>query len=476
MHAMKWKFLYIGTLPACLRLLPCRVYILNLNMQLKIYASKREISASIPNDYDAKGESLSTLLAFHNEETALRGSFLSEYTLSVQIIYPILVGVFAWFLMYSQFGIKSLALIRAEADNPIPVNQQEPHRPKNSNAEHSQQNFRIHMTIICCFCSLAYVLFLDIVAVVHRHSVNKLIFYNPSIQNRIYDSTPLQIEYSIPIVILVQDLIVVSVMILILFVGSAAEIRGWKWFTWYYVLFGPAMCIVIHSYHILIGFIHTPQHATSILIFYGIVVLFYMVTLRTFYYFFSKCCVQIIKDTKKKNKDTKKKDKDTNECANLKECTQNGCCKHVCHQHTCKFLILFAIASVLPLFIAYLAFLFILVPINNAIDDAPSQIVAINQTILIIIGILITFKIFKDKKDSFLDYLVKAEKNRIYAEANNGSKANNEPSETESKAAVSAEKEKWEKKSQNEKREYVADIILEHFKPQKSMDHGSSCD
>ena len=99
-----------------------------------------------------------------------------------------------------------------------------------------------------------------------------------------------------------------------------------------------------------------------------------------------------------------------------------------------------------------IVYFFVLVPINNAVDDAPNRILSINQTILIIIGILITFKIFNSQKSkNFLDYLAKAKTSQL-----NPKKSKNE---TESQDIVT----KWKTKSSEEKREDVAGIILNYY-------------
>ena len=99
-----------------------------------------------------------------------------------------------------------------------------------------------------------------------------------------------------------------------------------------------------------------------------------------------------------------------------------------------------------------LSLFFVLVPINNAVDDALNRVLSINQMILIIIGILITFKIFNSQKSkTFLDYLAKAKTSQL-----NPKKSKNE---NESQDIVT----KWKMKSSEERREDVAGIILNYY-------------
>ena len=492
--------------------------------QLKIYAASQSVTATIPDDYNAKGESLQTLLAFHNGESVIRGDLLSRYTFGFQIIFPFLVAIFAGFLMFSLIGNNTLAQIRLILDdsNNITMFDFKGHTHKAKEAKHSQLNMRIYMTIICSYLFTVYVFILACLAAGSRTMVDEEIFHNPSL-NLIHDSVPLHLEFGISYVLLIEDFIV---LIVITF-GGIVKLFCFEKLSWYFVLLGPAMCIVIHSYHILIGFIHTPHHATSVLVFYGLVIIFFMITLKTFYNAFSylytliytRCGVkqsetQTTSDTTTQSvtrvptTETQIQSENTpgptqtletavevqtdpnetqpstpaeiisvvtpaltrNESISLPSESKSPaedkssyptCCRPGIYipasQHCCKFFILSFIATVLALLLVFLVYLFVLVPINNAIDDAPNRIVTINQTILIIIGILITFKIFDSQKGkSFLDYLAKAKTSQLESNQVQDSSLRKE----KKKEALT----EWKKKSNEGKREDVAGTILNYYK------------
>ena len=390
-----------------------------------------------------------------------RGELLSRYTFGFQIIFPLLVAIFAGFLMFSLIGNKTLAQIRLILDdkNNIKMSDFERHTHKAEEAKHSQLNMRIYMTIICCYLFTVYVFILDCFAAGSRTMVDEEIFHNPSL-NLTHDSVPLHLEFGIPYVFLIEDLIV----LIVISVGGIIKLFCFEKLSWYFVLVGPAMCIVVHSYHILIGFIHTPHHATSVLVFYGLVIIFFMVTLKTFYNAFSYLYLLMYTRCGVKSEDKNISDLtleaqisgDTAEQPSThppvapqnSTSTRNNASKskwkiHIPEsQHCCKFFLLSIIATVLALLLVFLVYLFVLVPINNAVDDAPNRIVTINQTILIIIGILITFKIFNSQKGkSFLDYLAKAKINQL------------EDSDLTT----------WLMKSDEGKREDVAGIIVKYY-------------
>ena len=62
----------------------------------------------------------------------------------------------------------------------------------------------------------------------------------------------------------------------------------------------------------------------------------------------------------------------------------------------------------------YVMVLFILIPINSAIDDAPERLFSINQTVIILIGASVTYNLYKTRtNNSILAKLVNANVNRL---------------------------------------------------------------
>ncbi len=85
-------------------------------------------------------------------------------------------------------------------------------------------------------------------------------------------------------------------------------------------------------------------------------------------------------------------------------------------------------------------------PINNVIDDAPERILSINQTVVILFGAAITYKIYQDRKfETFLDYLVRAVTNK---------------DKIEDRHFKDIKTDTWEKMSRNERRKEVAYVAL----------------
>ena len=257
------------------------------------------------------------------------------------------------------------------------------------------------------------------------HFIQQIFFvpYSPARNGTDYGNEKqlFELEYSVPIVILCYDLVIFIIMVAFIIYNRFGAINK----KWYHVIFAPVACIVVHFYHIIIAFIHTPQHATSILIFYALVVLIFYVTLKAAYHNLFKlyhseiiaaclknhlpsCCLKCSMKVSSevsswecwKHFAAKKIQPPT--------CTREDICRYFwvpcCYYFytvddngrevgtKCKFryAIVITIMSCLAVFIAgfivFIVILFILIPINMAIDDAPARLLSIHQTILLFIG------------------------------------------------------------------------------------------
>ncbi len=69
---------------------------------------------------------------------------------------------------------------------------------------------------------------------------------------------------------------------------------------------------------------------------------------------------------------------------------------------------------ILSLIMVWVTFLFIIVLINSAIEEAPERLFSINQTLIILIGASVTYKLYKSQAGpSFFEVLAKANEKRI---------------------------------------------------------------
>ena len=147
----------------------------------------------------------------------------------------------------------------------------------------------------------------------------------------------------------------------------------------------PLLCVASHAHFILIAWITNPGYASGIGIFYGIIVFVCFLTFKCVYYY-----VHLL----------------------LSSCLQQGpqpqqgklrnCCAHFCRGDTtnedcpnslsCAALLL---TLVIGLFLigcfAMMACFFIYIPINNSIEDTPTQVYAIYQGIVVILTALLAY-------------------------------------------------------------------------------------
>ena len=428
----------------------------------------QSIEAKINDEYNAQGQSLETLRDFHIGFAANKlGEHVSNYTLSFQVIkfFPIVMTIFFVLLFIHVFDKYDIYSIR----NRLYINDKQKNNTKNhfGSAKPSTKNLWIMSMALTSFAFVIYVFVLDSIAVGYRrHLVEEEIFYNPTpgkdtsrtaideASNDIKDKETrrnfllrLQIEYAIPITILCYDLAV-----LLFLVGYIVIIRCMPWAPkWHYILLGPLSCIAIHSYHIILGFIHNPEHAASIAVFYGIVVILFIVTLRVVYVTSFSLIYQCQRIQAAEINYLSKYDEEPKYNRCIKICWEWNCCfewlkKRKCSgclpyrwPHTLVLLILSIVSVFIAGFTVYVVTLYIINPVNMAIEGARNSLISINQTVLLFLGAAVTYKIVKDEKSTIISLLVKA--------MNKATKSVNEQ-QTEKKAAnqlvQSAAKQKFQ--------------------------------
>ena len=286
-------------------------------------------------------------------------------------MFPFLAIFFLGNLLYHLVQNKALHSVRFPDDN------QENDIHSIRKLKVSTVNMSIYLMIVCSYMIVIYIVILDCIAVFKRTFLTEEeIFFYPTadlsqLQNK-KTITKLELEYGIPFLMLVEDLLVLVMMVILSLVKLLFHSR--ISLKWYNIIIGPLFCIIIHSYHILVGFVHTPHHATSILVFYALILITFIVTLKSAYhnmFKFCRHCFHYASDSDTRDREPTSRDKVA---------------------HFCVLFFLFCISVFVGLTFIYIAFLFILVPINNVIENAPDRILNINQTILILFGAAITFK------------------------------------------------------------------------------------
>ncbi len=176
-------------------------------LQLKSYAAMQTIAAPISDDYDAKGESLETLLKFHNGSYIDGGQYLSYYTFAFHFVFPFLGVLFAANLLHHLIENNKLILLRS--NNPTVDDRHYLRKVKISTV-----NMTIYISFICCFLFVIYVITLDCIGVNKRVYYVQEEIYHPNAKDGRNESVKtLILEFSVPCLMLTEDLLVLCLMI-----------------------------------------------------------------------------------------------------------------------------------------------------------------------------------------------------------------------------------------------------------------------
>ena len=150
----------------------------------------------------------------------------------------------------------------------------------------------------------------------------------------------------------------------------------------------PLFCIIAHSPYIAVAYLNDGSHASSIFIYYSILIyVFFGVT-----WLFVHWCDNITKETK--TSDNATNSSATDQCCECTVKTKKGL--------TC--VLLFVSIIILLGLVALIACYLVLIPINKAISDAPNRLLSIYQSGGFAIGSFIVFKVIayfynKNKED-----------------------------------------------------------------------------
>ncbi len=415
------------------------------NLQLKLYAMEQKVNARISDAYSAKGENSISLQMLHDNGQNGRvfwGKIVTPYTLFIHIVFPLVSILFLGWLFHHQIENDERNCFWYFKESNLNLH---------FSADMSDTYILTIISIVSSLSFVVYVLILDVLAIrFWITNVKEEIFF-PNVKNK--TTIDFQIEHSIPIVLCTYD-VIIFIFMLVFLICTVRRVSCCQ-NNWYYFYLGPCSCIIVHAYHILIGFIHAPRHASAILIFYAIVGLVFFVTYRAAYYnlvkFYKKYKSRSAAKSQKTTTDAGKgnegaspldsdgsvnsadKSKNSEEEVNPEELPFPCCCLCSTHmQKKCSHpLWIFSMFAVLSLIIAavivFIVILFILVPINSAIDDAPERIFSINQTIIVLIGVSVTYNLYKTRstENSFFEKLVKANLNRLKETEKDNDKLNN---------------------------------------------------
>lgn len=238
-----------------------------------------------------------------------------------------------------------------------------------------------------------------------------------------YNSNEFTYLHAIPVLMLVYDIL--SLAFIFPFIIKSFCYNELKLSGLLYTLLSPLTCLATHSFHIIFAFINNPYHATSVLLFFLMILYLQIIVFQTIYYYVSPLCESCMQHTNHNHDMT------------------NSCIVLFCFYFVAIFLMAVPIALTVTLLIV--------LPLSNAIEEASNRIYAIYQASVTIVAALVTWKIFFQETNSFFSIFIKA--------GNKFTEEDEDSANTE---------EAWESMSDKEKEIYLAKTFLSYVKFKKT--------
>ena len=398
---------------------------------------RQKLYAPIDDNYQAKSHSVSTLIQWHKEH-----SHVSRLVLSAQILFPFLAMLFM-----TLFFIYAIELEPCNLGKRL-------NKQINSSVDYISASGEAKILIILTISVLFNIctLITDGFALKEYHKLAPRIkeyYYHNSFEFRCF--------YIIPILMTVFDsfsplfiAVPVGLVLCRYYIHYNDNTAKVKWSNLLYTLLSPFSCIANHAYHVIIAFIDNAYHASSVLLLFIIVLFVHVVVFQNIYYYVFKW-----QNTRQPS---------------------NCCTKFywVILILGCYLVGVLTLAVIIGLTVAML----ILLPINNAINNAPSNIYIIYQGSVAVIAALVTFQVFFRETNSIAEVFIKARdkmilnrntlrENQLEAGNNDGQGIQPDP-----------EDEKWNEMSEKEKELYLAEMLLKYVlrKTQRAQDLGNPRD
>ena len=269
--------------------------------------------------------------------------------------------------------------------------------------EHTVQRLAVIMSVsINGMMFLLYSIALDAAAIHYRN--NSLLSDIKIINHRDKGGQPYDILYNVPIAILIFDLVafIVCIIMLILvavcFCSQKKSNDGYSLFTVTPLILGPVFGIITHSPFIAIAYINNAYYAGSIFVYYMVV---FFVCFAAIHLTMSACLKSLVKNDHNIWIFQKWEEDPAENTNNLKE-KRIRICKVVRLIIISMFMLLL-IFSTVAIVICY----FVIIPLNGSVSGAPHQLIGFYQSIIILLGIFVTYKTVLNKKRKGLKRAIK---------------------------------------------------------------------
>lgn len=390
-------------------------------MQLKLYVMHQKFTAPIDDTYKGRSYSSATLKVWYKSN---KGT--DVLALVAQIFVPLLMIFYV-----TLFFIYVLELKPYEIRKDI---EKELTSKVKKIREKADAKLLTNITISFLFHVLTFIA--DSIAFVEYGKLSDEI-------HDYYYAAP-RCFWSIPIVMILFDGL--SFLIVYTAVPIVALLTK-KWSRLTYVMLSPIACILSHSYHIIFAFINNPYHATSILLLYAIILFVHVLGFQQVHYFINYFWEKCQKFRSRPRNDNNLKDDSANQSVKskteIKETFWQRCCKN-CVTFFCFNFLFFITGISIAMSLALLT----LLPITNAIDDAPNRLYVIYQASVTFFAALIAFQVIFRHNNSPFAFLIKTK----------------EMCDTEELDNVCCEEKPWNGKSEKEREIYLVEKVISAIK------------
>lgn len=362
-------------------------------MQLKLYGTDFTLNPIISDDYNPKADNAKTIL---NDRLAK-----PFYVILFYEMFGPFLGAFAAGIVISYYHITHDTL------------QEQAIERHNKRGWEIRRNIYIIVAMSLVFS--AYVVCLDIVALVYQNQKLEMDFKAWYGYGHKMDVS--NILTTLPILSMIRDALALLLFCLSLVVTRYKSTLSPK-YALYFMLF-PIFILTGHADTIIIGFIHNVYHASAVFILYGIAFAISVSSLRMISVV---ACKQA-----SKSKETQ------------------------FSTERCVFITIFTvILIVIFFFFGCFISMYILLPINVAIDDGSNHLITLYQSTAVVFIAYITYWFLLKDTKSPLDFLIKVRDAKL-----------REKVKQEGMCTLTIEEQSWVNKTNEEKEYEVAEGIQE---------------
>ena len=273
----------------------------------------------------------------------------------------------------------------------------------------NKQTFLISLSINSLMF-LLYAIAMDGAAIHYR---NKTFLSESDVKDE-FNHLAFDTLYHLPFVTLAFDLVALAVytvalLVVLIYFCANVDSKGCSVFTVVPSLLGPLLGLISHSSYIAIAYINDSYYASSIFVYY--VVIFFICFIAI--HLTMRACLRTQLPDQEESNICNEILGNVDETRTVTSCClcpakeKNGQVTHDYVWFLCpivlSFLLLLFLLSIVVTVICY----FVIIPLNASVSGAPHQLIGFYQSVIIFLGIFITYKTVLHKKHGSLKHAIK---------------------------------------------------------------------